>query len=100
VGVIAEVNDPGGRRVVLDEDGWHDIVQQHGEMRSHQSAILATARAPDHRRPDPRPGRERYYGRDLGPSHWLFAVIDFNEVPARIVTAYGHRKDPPGWTGT
>ena len=61
---------------------------------------MTTVRAPDHRRPHPRPGRERYYGRGLGPSRWLFAVIDFNEVPARIVTAYGHRKDPPGWSRT
>ena len=46
----------------------------------------------------PRPGRERYYSRDLGPSRWLFVVVHFNETPARIVTAYANRKDPPGLT--
>jgi hypothetical protein len=30
----------------------------------------------------------------LGPSRWLFVVVDFNETPARIVTAYANRKDP------
>jgi hypothetical protein len=25
-------------------------------------------------------------------------VVDYVSVPARVVTAYGNRKDPPGWT--
>jgi hypothetical protein len=32
------------------------------------------------------------------PSRWLFVVVQFNETPARIVTAYANRKDPPGST--
>jgi hypothetical protein len=34
----------------------------------------------------------------LGPTRWLMVVVDFGSVPARFVTAYGNRKDPPGWT--
>jgi hypothetical protein len=64
-------------------------------MRAHRAAILTAVSAPDDRGPDPRSGRERFYRRDVGPSRWLFVVIDFNAVPARVVTAYGHRKDPP-----
>jgi hypothetical protein len=38
--------------------------------------------------------RERFYGRDLGPSRWLFVVVDFSPPKARVVTAYGSRKAP------
>lgn len=59
---------------------------------------MTTVTVPEHRRPDPRPGRERYYRRNLGPSNWMFVVVNFDETPAWIVTAYANRKDPPGWT--
>jgi hypothetical protein len=95
---LAEVVDPGRRTVVLDEEGWGHILQEHGEMALYREEIMATVASPDHRRGDPRPGRERYYRRDVGPSRWLFVVVDFNETPARIVTAYANRKDPPGST--
>jgi hypothetical protein len=96
--VLAQTVDPDGRTVVLDEEGWEHILHEHAELALYQDEIIATVRAPGHRSPDPRPGRERYYRIDLGPSRWLFAVVNFNETPARIVTAYGNRKDPPGWT--
>jgi hypothetical protein len=74
------------------------MVDEHEELADAQDAILATVAAPDHRAPDPRPGRERYWRRGVGPSRWLMVVVAFSAVPARIVTAYGNRKDPPGWT--
>jgi hypothetical protein len=90
--------DPDGRRVVLDPAGWRHILDEHSEIRSHREAILAIVAAPDHREPDRRPGRERYWRRGVGPSRWLMVVVDYGPTPARIVTAYGNRKDPPGWT--
>jgi len=93
---LAEVVDPGGRTVVLDDEGWGHILQEHGEMALYREEVMATVASPEHRRGDPRPGRERYYSRDVGPSRWLFVVVDFNETPARIVTAYANRKDPSG----
>ena len=47
---------------------------------------MATIAQPDHRENDPRPSRERWRER-LGPSRWLFVVVDFAESPARVVTA-------------
>lgn len=94
----SETVDPDGRRVVLNVAGWRHIVDEHGELEPHRDAILAIVAAPDHRGTDPRPGRERYWRRGLGPSRWLMVVVDFAAVPARVVTAYGNRKDPPGWT--
>jgi len=93
-----EAVDPDGRRVVLDVAGWQHIADEHAELMPHREDILATVGAPHHRAPDPRPERERYWRRGLGPSRWLMVVVDFSAVPARVVTAYGNRKDPPGWT--
>jgi hypothetical protein len=67
-------------------------------MAAHRDAVFATVTQPQHRRPDSRTSRERYWRRGLGPSRWLLVVVDFSSQPARIVTAYGNRKDPPGWT--
>jgi hypothetical protein len=94
---LAQTVDPDGRIVVLDEEGWGHILREHAELALYQEEVIATVRSPGHRSHDYRPRRERYYRRDLGPSRWLF-VVNFDEIPARIVTAYGNRKDPPGWT--
>lgn len=96
--VLAQTADPDGRAVVLDEEGWEHILHEHPELSLYREEIVETVRSPTHHRADPRPGRERYYRWNIGPSRWLFAVVDFNETPARIVTAYANRKDPPGWT--
>jgi hypothetical protein len=96
-GVIHEQQDPDGRRVVLDESGWRHIVAEHPELAPHAVAIMATVAEPDHRENDLRPGRERFWRERLGPSGWLFVVVDFAERPARVVTAFGRRDDPPGW---
>ena len=96
--ILTEVRDPDGRRVELTAERWAHILEEHREMAVHRDAVLATVATPEHRAPDPRPQRERYWRRGLGPSRWLLAVIDFGSDPARIVTAYGNRKDPPGWT--
>jgi hypothetical protein len=96
--VSAQTVDPDGCIVVLDAEGWEHILHEHPELALYLNEIVATVRSPGHRSSDPRPGRERYYRSNLGPSRWLFAVVNFNETPARIVTAYGTRKAPPGWT--
>jgi hypothetical protein len=52
---------------------------------------------PDHRAPDVRPGRERYFLRGAGPSRWLRVVVDSAKAEAVVVTAFPERRDPPGW---
>ncbi len=98
VGVVGQAVEPDGRRVVLDGGGWAHILGEHAEMAAHREAVLATVASPQHRRADPRPYRQRYWRRGVGPSRWLLVVVDFSLQPARIVTAYGNRRDPPGWT--
>jgi hypothetical protein len=93
--IIAQTVDPRGRSVVLDNDGWEHILAEHPELAPCRDEIMATVGATDHSRPEPRPGRERYYRAEVGPSRFLFVVVDFNQTQARIVTAYASRKIPP-----
>jgi len=93
-----ETVDRDGRRVVLDLAVWRHIIDEHPELEPHREATLSAVAEPDHRGSDPRPGRERYWRHGLGPSRRLMVVVDYESVPARVVTAYGNRKDLPGWT--
>lgn len=54
--------------------------------------IDRTIREPDERRPDPRPRRERFFRRD-GDLRVL-AVVDFEGVPAIIVTVFSTERPP------
>lgn len=89
--------------MVVYADTWHDHVLHprdgHNELATHLDSVLATIGTPDHREPDPRPRRERFYKRDVGPSRWLMVVVSFEQQPARVVTAlgYGHGRSPHGW---
>jgi hypothetical protein len=67
------------------------------EISDDRAAILAAVAQPDLREDDPRRGRERFWRRRLGQSGWLFVVVDFEQSPGRVVTAFGRRDDPPGW---
>jgi hypothetical protein len=98
--VLLEVDDPAGRRVVLSQEAWLHIVQEHEEVAPHQAAVMAVVVEPDYREEDVRPARERFWRRGLGPSRWLFVVIDFGEQPGRVVTAFGRRAGPSGWWKT
>jgi hypothetical protein len=93
--------------VYLDEEALQHIVLAHPEMDGYLDQILPTVESPDAREFDPRAGdertylhgvpcakRERFYRRGLGPSRWLFVVVDFSSPRARVVTAYGSRKAP------
>jgi hypothetical protein len=55
---------------------------------------VATIRHPDDGTDDPRPGRERYFGYRKGSREWLRVVVDFNEDPGWVVTAFGHNEEP------
>lgn len=90
--ILATVTDSGGHQVVLDEEGWRHILAEHPDMHSHQAAVLRTITNPTSQRPDPRPGRLRYYREGAGPSRWLFVVVDCTTTPRRVVTTFGLRR--------
>jgi len=93
--VLATVTDPDGRVVDLTAERWGHIAARHPELDALRDEILRAVEAPDHRGPDPMPGRERYWRRHPGPFPWLRVVVDFNVEPASIVTAFPNRRRPP-----
>jgi hypothetical protein len=93
-GVRAKAIEPDGRTVVLRDEQWVHIRDEHPEMARFERAIMEAITHPDDRRPDPRPGRERYHGKRKGPSRWLRGIVYFADEPGWVVTAFGHSEEP------
>jgi len=95
-----EVTDPGGERVVLCLALWQDkLLRDHPELAPHLSDVLRAVASPDHVVADPVfDGRRRFYLRGAGPSRWLLVVVSYEQEPARIISAFGNRKDPRSWS--
>jgi hypothetical protein len=95
-----ETTDPEGRRVVLAAAVWRErIVRDHPEIDMHMSDVLRAVTRPDHVAADPIfDARTRYYAQGVGPSRWLLVVVSYEQVPARIVSAFANRKDPRSWS--
>jgi hypothetical protein len=95
-GPLASTHDPDGREVVFDFGTYFHLARgQRAWLLDHQEAIIGTVSVPDHREDDPRPGRERFYRENvLTPGRWLRVVVDFNVVPAWVVTALVQDLDP------
>ncbi len=83
-----ETTDPDGRRVVLDERAEGHLARRRPQMLRHVAAILDAVSRPNLREDDPAPGRERFNRRDLDPRRLLRVVVDFNQSPAFVVTAF------------
>jgi hypothetical protein len=97
--VIASTEDPHGREVVVLARIWTaKVLRDHPEMAPYLDDVVATVERPDHVSTDPRDDRLRYYRRRVGPSRWLLAVVSYEQVPARVITALALRKDPPSWS--
>ena len=91
-----ETTDPDGRVVVFDTTAHlHLVAGRRTWLLDHIELILATVSVPDHREDDSRPGRERFYRQNLlDPGRWLRVVVDFNDIPAWIVTVLVQDNDP------
>lgn len=98
--ILEEAKDPNGIRVVLLRRIWlGKIVRDHPEMTHLVEAVLRTVSTPDHLEVDPvSQGRKRYFTHGLGPSRWLLVVVSYEQAPARIISAFAYRKDPPSWS--
>jgi hypothetical protein len=97
--IVGETSDPVGGRVVLFARVWHDkVLPEHSEMMSFMAETLQAVAAPTHVETDSKYSeRLCYFIRDVGPSKWMIVVVSYEQIPARIITAYGYRKDPPQW---
>jgi hypothetical protein len=65
-------------------------------MLEHVEAILDAVSRPDRREDDPVLGRERFYRCDLDRRRWLRVVVDFNQSPGFVVTAFVQDHKPEG----
>ena len=89
------VSAPDGRVVLFTEWSWRHIRTERPDLLDELDAILLAIERPDLRESDPLPGRERFYRRHVTDRvRWLRVVVDFNEDPAVVVTAFIQREDP------
>jgi hypothetical protein len=98
--LAGEANDPGGVRVVVAAQLWREkVLRDHPELESHLADVLRAVAEPDLIASDPAyESRRRHYLRDIGPSRWLLVVVSYEQEPARVITAFGNRKDPRSWS--
>lgn len=75
--VIGETRDPAGKRVVVPAGLWRDkILRDHPELAPHLDDVLRAIAEPDQIHNDPA------YEQEL----------------ARVISAFGNRKDPRSWS--
>lgn len=91
VEIVLRTETPEGVAVVLTALVYAKILEEHAAV-ADLDVIDRTIRAPDERRPDVRPGRERFFRREGGL--WILAVVEFGEVPAIIVTVFSADRPP------
>ncbi len=82
----------------MDDAAWNRVVDQHLEMSEYLAETMNVIQTPDHREPDPRAGRERFF-RKGGPERWIRVVTEFGGDADRVVTAFPQSDDPRqgGW---
>ncbi len=89
------VVDPDGRLVEFTDWSWDHIIVERPQLLGDIDGILAAIGSPDVREDDPIDGRERFYRRRVTDKvRWLRVIVDFNQAPAFVVTAFIQRKDP------
>lgn len=98
--IIGEAIDPDGAHVILLARVWNDkVLRDHVELDGYMREVLRAVGAPDHIEPDPTyERRKRLHLRGVGPSRWLLVVVSYEQEPARIISAFGNRKDPRSWS--
>lgn len=99
-GVVGEAKDPAGVRVVIPAELWREkILRGHPELASHLDDVVRAIAEPDQILDDPvYEHRRRHYLRGVGPSRWLLVVLSYEQEPARVISAFGIRKDPRSWS--
>ncbi|MGN6663392.1 MAG: hypothetical protein ACTHK6_04190 [Solirubrobacterales bacterium] len=87
-------------RVVIPAALWQGkILRNHPELEPHLADVLRAIAEPDRVLPDPvYEKRRRNYLRGAGPSRWLQVVVSYEQDPARVISAFGNRKDPRSWS--
>jgi hypothetical protein len=91
----AQIEDPLGRSVRLENERWAHIVDARPMLADHHDTVLEAIEHPDHHIADARPGEDWYYLAGVGPSRWLKVVVAFHGKPSgRVITAFPRRAMP------
>lgn len=91
--LVGHALSPDGRLAVLAATSWKHILEGHPEMEDHLDDVIETVENPEHREPDPRVGRERFF-RQGGPETWIRVVVEADELIERVVTAFPQTNAP------
>lgn len=89
-----EATDPDGRRLLLSQERWSHVVEEHDELREERDAILEGLKRPAARRPGRHPNEEWFYVAGPGPTHFVKVVVHYDEGEGLIVTAFPRRRFP------
>lgn len=98
--LATEAWDPDGCRVVVPIAIWYGkVLRDHPELAPLLAEVIRAISEPDHIEPDPEfEDRRHHFLRRVGPSRWFLAVISYEQVPARLITAFPNRKGPSSWS--
>jgi len=94
--LVAAVASPEGRAILLLTRSWNHIKMGHPELTDHRDAVMKTLEDPDHREPDVRVGRERFFRRG-GPEGWVRVVVELAGPFDKVVTAFPQSNRPDRW---
>lgn len=87
--------DPWGRIAVFDLSSRRHLERRRRfHLLDQIGAIVGAVARPDHHELDTWPGRERFYRQHLDGQRWLRVVVNFDETPAPVVTAFVQEYDP------
>ena len=89
--IVLQTETPEGIIVVLPAVVYAKLLEEHAAV-ADLELIDRTVRVPHARRPDVRPGRERFFRHERGM--WVLAVVEFGEVPAIIITVFSADHQP------
>ena len=86
--MLAATRDPDGRRVVLTEDRWQHIKDEHPILVRRMREIMAAVREPTRRLPGHAASEEWYFASEALPRTWLQVVVHYEGGEGWIVTAF------------
>lgn len=84
--IVLRAATPEGVEVVLSALVYAKILEEHASV-ADLTLISRTIGQPDARPPDVRPNRERFF-KQKDRRTWVLAVVEFEQVPAIIVTVF------------
>ncbi len=70
------------------------VLEDHPELIELIDEVMGVVPDPEVITPDRDRGRWRYWKTGVGPSRWLFVVVEWRTPIPYLVTAFGKRKGP------